>query len=251
MATRPVALQMYAVREAAAADFGGVLKRIADMGYAGIECGVPKSMSAAQLADMVAALGLRIAGAHLGFPSPENIERIAADARALGVRRIVTGFGHTEMDTAAAVADCARRLVRACELAGSAGLSLAIHNHWWEFDRQFGGRTPFEMLLSEAPAALSELDIYWCARGGADVAAVAARWSDRIPLLHVKDGDLGPESFHTAVGDGKVPVRRAIEAARHAEWLIVELDNCHTDMFDAVAKSLGWLIGSGLGHGRR
>jgi len=251
MTSRPVALQMFAVREAAAADFAGVLKRIADMGYAGIECGVPRGMSAGQLAQLAGSLGLRIPSVHLGFPAPDNIERIAADARALGVRRIITGFGHNEMDSAEAVANCARRLARACELAGSVGLSLGIHNHWWEFDRQFDGRTPFEILMSEVPAAFSELDIYWCARGGQDVAAVAARWADRIPLLHVKDGDLGPESFHTAVGDGKVPVRRVIEAACHAEWLIVELDNCRTDMFDAVAKSLGWLIGSGLGHGRR
>ena len=46
----------------------------------------------------------------------------------------------------------------------------------------------------------------------------------------------------TAVGDGKLDIPGILEAsADHAEWLIVELDNCATDMMTAVEKSYKYL----------
>ncbi len=240
------------MRDAAGKDFYGVLKRIAEMGYAGVEMGGMEGRNVGEVATFLKDHGLRSPSGFAPLPAPDNIHTTAEIAAALGYKRIVCGFGPDDMKTEDGAKRCTEKLAKACDVARSVGLTLAIHNHWWEFDHQFGGRTPFEIMMSGAPLLTSELDIYWSSRGGADTPAVVKKWSKRIPLLHVKDGDLGPESVHTAVGDGKVPVRAAIEAADATlEWLIVELDACKTDMFDAVAKSLGWLKGAGLGIGRQ
>jgi sugar phosphate isomerase/epimerase len=46
----------------------------------------------------------------------------------------------------------------------------------------------------------------------------------------------------TAVGEGTVDMPAVLEAAQaHAEWLIVELDECATDMMEAVDKSYRYL----------
>jgi hypothetical protein len=53
-----------------------------------------------------------------------------------------------------------------------------------------------------------------------------------------------------AVGQGALDYTRIIPAAAGAEWLIVELDRCATDMMAAVEASYHYLVEKGLGHGR-
>jgi sugar phosphate isomerase/epimerase len=240
---KPIALQLYSVRDAAAQDFFGVLRQVADMGYAGVEYAGLHGRAPAEVARVVADLGLSSASSHVPLPTAQNIEQIAADARALGCRHIVSGFAAQEMQSEDGCRALADRLATACELAESAGLSLALHNHWWEFDHDFNGRTPFDIIMTGAPRLHSELDIYWCTKAGRDTPATVRQYARRIPLLHIKDGDLGPEHMHTAVGDGRLPIRQIIHAADPGilQWLIVELDNCATDMMEAVARSVVWI----------
>jgi hypothetical protein len=55
------------------------------------------------------------------------------------------------------------------------------------------------------------------------------------------------------VGSGKMDIAAVIGAADPAvlEWVIVELDACDTDMFEAVERSYGYLTSNGLAKGRR
>jgi hypothetical protein len=54
----------------------------------------------------------------------------------------------------------------------------------------------------------------------------------------------------TAVGDGVLDIPAALAAGGSAEWHIVELDRCATDMFEAVERSYHYLVGEGLSQGR-
>ena len=58
--------------------------------------------------------------------------------------------------------------------------------------------------------------------------------------------DLSKDDPMTAVGAGRMPVAEILAAAPSAEWHIVELDRCATDMLTAVEQSLQWLAGNGL-----
>jgi hypothetical protein len=49
----------------------------------------------------------------------------------------------------------------------------------------------------------------------------------------------------TAVGSGRMPVADIL-AASPAEWHVVELDRCATDMLTAVGDSLAWLAAHDL-----
>jgi hypothetical protein len=50
----------------------------------------------------------------------------------------------------------------------------------------------------------------------------------------------------TAVGAGRMPVAEILAAAPSAEWHIVELDRCATDMLAAIEQSLQWMTEHGL-----
>jgi sugar phosphate isomerase/epimerase len=94
---------------------------------------------------------------------------------------------------------------------------------------------------------LLEVDTYWAAVGGQDVAALLGRLGDRVRYLHVKDGPVvDRDDFMTAVGAGRMPVAEILAASPSAQWHVVELDRCATDMMTAVGDSLAWLTSQGL-----
>ena len=248
----PLAVQLYSLREAAAEDFPAVLKDVAAMGYKGVETAGLNGMTAAEVKAMLDDLGLAVAGCHCPLPAAENISQAVDECGALGTTCIVTGFGPDDYQTEQAAKDNTARIQAAAALAAENGLQLGYHNHWWEFDKNFGGRTPHEILMAGAPDVFAEIDVYWVKFGGGDPAEVVARLSSRAPLLHIKDGNLTPDHIHTAVGAGKLDIPRIIGAADPAvtQWLIVELDNCATDMAGAVRQSAEYLTSNGLAEGR-
>ena len=80
-------------------------------------------------------------------------------------------------------------------------------------------------------------------------AALLTELGARAPLLHVKDGPAKQGEPMVAVGSGSLDIQGIVRAGS-AEWLIVELDECATDMFEAVEASIRYLEDSGLGVGR-
>ncbi|MCE9615317.1 MAG: sugar phosphate isomerase/epimerase [Lentisphaerae bacterium] len=250
---KPVALQLYTVRQLADKDFEDTLRRIAAIGYVGVEFAGLHGRPATDVAKLLRELGLRASSAHVALPTAANIESIAQDARTLGYRHIVGGSDPKTLLDRAGVEACAARYAEAARLANAHGLQLGLHNHWWELDHAIDGQTPFDRILTATPAIFSELDVYWCTVAGQKPTDVIGRWKSRLPLLHIKDGDLQPPSPMKAVGKGKLDFPAIVAAAdpKTLEWLIVELDECATDMLQAVADSYQYLTSKGLAQGRR
>jgi sugar phosphate isomerase/epimerase len=131
-------------------------------------------------------------------------------------------------------------------------MQFGMHNHWWEFDK-IDGKLVYDILMDGAQF-FSELDVYWCAFGKSNPPEIVAKYKAKIPLLHIKDGDLiEGEHVHTAVGSGKVDMHPIIGAADPAvlQWNIVELDACKTDMLEAVKQSYRYLTSEGLAAGNK
>lgn len=251
MNPRPLAVQLYSVRERLAQDYASTLRQVADIGYAGVEpFGDPATLR--EQAALIADLGLAVPSAHVSFPNtPENREAALRSADAYGTECIIASV----MPEGWASRDAVERTIEAINAASAFaqqnGLTFGYHNHWWEYESVDGIR-PYKLLLDRAdPALIFQIDIYWVQTAGLDPARVIAEHGERATLLHVKDGpaDSG-ESDMVAVGAGAVDVRAAVEAADHADWLIVELDRCATDMLTAVRESYAYLTEEGLGHGR-
>lgn len=248
--SKPTALQLYTVRALLADDYDGTLRRIAEFGYAGVEpFGTPADLDAQ--AARIHALELAVPSVHIPPPADaaaqETALRITA---AYDTQRIVCSIMPEGFAMPYAVARTCDTLNAMGQFAADHGLTLGYHNHWWEFE-PVGGQVPFDVMRRELdPSIIFEVDIYWAQVGGRDPAALLADLGGRAPLLHVKDGPAdGPESAMVALGDGVVDVPEAV-AAGAADWLIVELDQCDTDMLAAVERSFAYLTSEGLGHGR-
>jgi sugar phosphate isomerase/epimerase len=250
---KPIAIQLYTVRDLAAKDFFGVLEQIAQIGYAGVEPAGLHGHSPAEVRKALDDLHLACPSAHMGLPTRENLGEIVDTAKALGLATVITGAGPHDFKTLDGIKAAAEKFQAAAELLRPHGLALGYHNHWWEFD-EIDGRLGYEIFLEHAPRVLSQLDIYWAGNfGRVDVPAVLRKYAARVPLLHIKDGPLVQGQPHTAAGAGKMDIPGIVAAAndRVLKWLIVELDSCATDMMTAVRESFLYLTKAGLGEGRR
>ncbi|MEE2710340.1 MAG: sugar phosphate isomerase/epimerase [Gemmatimonadota bacterium] len=246
----PVALQLYTLREAANDDFEGVVRLVAEMGYAGVEpAGFPGS-SPEEAGRLFRSLDLDVPSAHLGIPVGEHKQYSIEAAQAIGTARIVSGVGPSDLDTMDKIKSVCDKFNEASASAGEFGMTFGIHNHWWEFLKVDGGYVYETMLDNLAPEVFFEVDVYWVQTGGPDPAAVVRQLGARAPILHIKDGPCTREGDMTAVGEGIVDISAVVEAGKdHTEWHIVELDRCATDMFDAVQKSIDYMVDNGLGTG--
>jgi len=248
----PVALQVYSVQEEARKDLSGTLKRIAAMGYMGVEFAGFYGSPAADVKKMIDDLGLVAPSTHSGIPTEKSVHRMIDDAQTLGYTCHIAQFPGESARSKEGCLQLAAKYRKGIELMKDAGIQVGIHNHSTEFSNEFDGKTAHQILLDEAPGLLPQIDTYWVAMGGKDPVAVIRALGSRIASLHIKDGPMAPGKAMTAVGDGKMLWEPIIQAAdeNNIEWLIVELDSCDTDMMEAVERSVKYLIDSGFGRAR-
>ncbi len=253
----PVSIQLYSLREEAKTDFPGVLKKVAEMGYAGVETGGLHGMSPAEVKKVCDDLGLKVSSAHGPLPSKENVNEVVDCAKTMGFTRHISGFGGQDLDTEEKCVAAAAKAQEAAEVLKGTGITFGLHNHWWEFDKDLGGKTPHQILMEKAPGVFAQVDTYWVQVGGGDAAEVVKGLGPRAPLLHIKDGpldidgSLARDVAMTAIGAGKMDWKAVIGAAwESTEWLVVELDRCDTDMTEAVQESLRYLVDNGFAKGK-
>jgi sugar phosphate isomerase/epimerase len=237
---------LYSVREQLPLDRQGVLQRIAAAGYGAVEAFDILSDPDGLRADLDTA-GLTVCSAH-AIPAGEQAADILAATKTLGAATlIVPHLPPDRFATADSVAAVAADLNEMAALAADAGLRFGYHNHDFELSSIVDGQPALELLVSSLDdSVLLEVDTYWAAVGGQDVPALLGRLGDRVRFLHVKDGPITKQDPMTAVGAGRMPVAEILAAAPSAEWHIVELDRCATDMLTAVEDSLRWLAEHGL-----
>ena len=250
--TVPLSVQLYSLRDASESDFDGVLTRLAEIGYAGVEPFALFGMSPSAFRRRVEELGMRVSSSHYPWANRTDVSRVCDIVGELGLTRAAGGFApddFADLDAVRRTADTVNGLV---EALGHAGVGLFLHNHWWEF-AELDGAPAYHLFQELCPDVQFEIDTYWAANFGAcDPAAEVARVRDRTPLLHIKDGPLEKGRAHVAVGDGRMDIPGTVGAADPdvLEWVIVELDSCDTDMMTAVARSHAYLTGAGLARGR-
>ncbi|MGI9324425.1 MAG: sugar phosphate isomerase/epimerase family protein [Pseudomonadales bacterium] len=244
----PVAVQLYSLRERSSEDFAAVLEEVAAMGYDGVEPFNLYGMSPRAFRTRLDELGLRLASSHYPWANRTDSSELIDALGELNLHRAIGGFGSDDFKTPSAIARTIEQTQQLSEQLATAGISLCLHNHWWEYELD-QDEPAYYALQRAVPNVEFELDTYWAANFGArDPVAELSRIADRTPLLHIKDGPLVADAAHTAVGDGVMPVTELIAAANpnRLEWLIVELDTCATDVSAAVAKSLAFLRGTGV-----
>jgi sugar phosphate isomerase/epimerase len=249
LTSNPLALQLYTVRDQLASGRKPVLDAVRSYGYGAVEPYDVLTDPEAQRADLDEA-GLAVCAVHAKALG-EDADAFLDGAKTVGADTVIVPWAPPErFADADAIGALARDLNEGAARAAGRGLRFGYHNHAFEM-ATVGGRTGLEALADALdPAVLLEVDTYWAAVGGQDVPALLGRLGDRVRYLHVKDGPVTKDDPMTAVGGGIMPVAEILAACPSAEWHVVELDRCATDVLTAVRDSLTWLTGRGLATAR-
>lgn len=246
----PIGLQLYSIRETLGQNYEEGVRRVAEMGYAGVEAAGFPGTTPDAAGKLFKELGLAVPAAHSQLPLGEHKNEVLDAMAAIGCPRLICPVIPQGLETVDQVKKACDHFNEANAVATEAGMTFGIHNHYWEF-QMIGERTVFDMLYDYlAPTVFFEVDTYWVQVGGADPVGIVKKLGERAPILHIKDGPGNREEPMLAVGDGVMDIPSVVRAGGDAtKWLVVELDRVAADMMTAVERSYSYLVNEGLGHG--
>ncbi len=207
--------------------FLDTLGTVKQIGYQGFESSFRNVSSQfdhpAPARQQIEQTGLTFFGVHIFFPNeqydpqthiaaPSVYEPVARGGAALGAKHLILSGAPCASEAEL------KRKINALNAAGryarSAGLSVAYHNHWWEFDSKIG---EIEALYTETDPSLVHfvLDAGHAYHGGADVPAFIRAHAHRIVGFHLRDYKNGRLS---TLGTGSFPLDQVARTIEQIGW---------------------------------
>ena len=247
---KPVALQLYSVRNETAENFYSVLKSIKQMGYEGVEFAGLHGHTPAEVKDMLTDIGLVPISAHVSYDELlADPEKAANDYATIGVKYIAIPYlnvdnrpGNVKYD------ETVVNMKRFSSILKANDIQLLYHNHEFEFgivDEQFMlDRIYTDFTSNELQ---TEIDLCWTAVAGINPAQYLVKYSGRSPVVHFKDfykdGHAGAKLYDLIgikdeaptekaafelrpIGTGMQDFASLLDAVQVAgcEWIIIEQD---------------------------
>jgi sugar phosphate isomerase/epimerase len=249
-----LSVQLYTIREAIEKDAAAALKKLADIGFKSVETAFwPAHIALDQAAAMLKDYGFSVSSAHIEIPAGDQKKKFLETAKAYNCEKMIW-HGWPEdprYGTIEGTLELAGIYNEASVFARDNGLSFGLHNHWWEFMNDLGGKRPYEILLEELDEnVFFELDTYWIKVAGLEPAEIIRKFGSRAKFLHIKDG---PAKWHealaqdnpdpmTAVGKGTQDMPSILKAAAENNCrLVVEMDKTEGDVFEKLRESFEYL----------
>ena len=189
---KQIGIQTYTLRDAMQADMPATLAMIKRAGYDYVELNGRDltGRSPEIVRNRVETAGLYAPSTHLSYkPVRDETETMIKTCKTLGCKYGIVPW----MDEDVRGLDDWKRHAQVLNEAGKAfrdnDISLAYHNHQFEFADLGGGTTAMEILLEETdPEFLCfQIDIFWAYLASVDMAALFRAHPGRFKLSHVKD----------------------------------------------------------------
>ncbi|MEW9503196.1 sugar phosphate isomerase/epimerase family protein [Jeotgalibacillus marinus] len=246
MSKKGIAVQMYSLRNECEQDFIGTLKKVAGLGFDGVELAGYGGLSAGELRDVLENLGLKAASSHVPLESLENdVEEVIRYQKELGNSHIVCPILPRDRNSRKDYENLIETLNTVGEMCHKDGITLSYHNHDFELLPFEDGVKPLEMILEETNPkwVKAEFDVYWLKKAGEDPVEWLTRYQDRTPLIHLKDMTTDGEQFFAELGTGGVNMGAILQhiSTVPVEWWIIEQDQSRTTPFESIEKSINYL----------
>lgn len=197
-----IGIQLYSVRDLFEVDPPGTLKQLALIGYQEVELAGLGRRSAVEIKTALDKANIQAPSSHVPLENlGSNLSLAIDNAKILENKYLVCPWLDDGMRTIAGYRHAATLLNQAGDVARRSGITVAYHNHDFEF-ASLSGTTGYDILLAETdPDAVKfEMDLYWIRKGGGNPLAYFEKWPGRFPLVHVKD--MGPNGEMVDVGAG-------------------------------------------------
>ena len=263
----PVAIQLYSVRQDAAANLYATLKKVKALGYDGVEFAGLHNHTPEEIRDMCTDIGLVPISAHVPYQDMvADPEGVLSQYATIGCQYVVVPYLTEEYRPGTdKFPEVVKNVAMLGAVAKKLGLQLLYHNHDFEF-LKIDGKYALDILYDEVSADLlqTELDMCWVNVGGENPSEYLLKYTGRSPVVHLKDfvGEKSKNMYELIgiqkkaeedtqkfefrpVGYGKQDFPSILEASKKAgaSWVVVEQDKASMDLtpMECAEKSRTYL----------
>ena len=239
-----IGLVGFTVRATMPTDTEGTLAALAECGFQNMEpsgrVGNFYGYTSAELAPLTDAAGLAVPSIGVSQSDLENdIEGVIAEAQAIGAEYVrISGSSSWTL------ADYSRTAAVLNEVGATLkenGITVAYHNHGYEFETVENGISGYDVLVRETDPALvtMELDVYWAASAEVGAVELFNTYPGRFELLHLKD--IAADGSFADVGEGTIDFAEIFANASLAgvRYGFTEHDRPSPDGVTSACTSIG------------
>jgi sugar phosphate isomerase/epimerase len=229
----------------------GTLRKVAQLGYQGVEFAGYGGLSADELGDVLKELNLTPVNSHVAIERLEkDLDGEISYALNIGLRDITVPYlSENRRNAKETCLTVARELQNIGTQVKEAGLTLHYHNHAFEFEK-FNGGYGLGILIDNTDADVVELEVdtFWVQYVGIDPVEYLKGLSGRVAMVHLKDMLRGQEPPFAEVGEGCIDIPGIIKVSKDigAQWGIVEQDVCKRPPLESVKLSIHNLKNMGV-----
>lgn len=245
MVRKPIALQLYSVREDCSRDLLGTLEAVANMGYDGVEFAGYYGRSAHELRKILDNLGLKVAGTHIGIQTllRDELERTVEFNHILGNKfLIVPGLPEEMRNSKASWLTTARLMNEIAERLRTKGMRVGYHNHVTEF-QPMAGELPWDIFFGATiPDVVMQLDTGNAMHGGVspdEILEILKRYPGRAATVHLKE--FSSTNKRALIGEGEMKWKEFFslcETIGGTEWYIVEQESYAYPPLECVRRCI-------------
>ena len=185
-----LSVQLWSIKDDVAKDFEGTLKKLADMGFQGVEFAGnfgPYAEDPKGLKKFLNKLGLKASGAHVGFDkfSDENFDKTVAFYKAIDCHYLIIPMDHRAF-TAEGAKEVAADLEKVQAKLKPHGMHTGYHNHKGEMLGK-EGKTPWDVIgTGTSSEVILQQDVGWTEVAGKDPIDFIKAYPGRTITTHYK-----------------------------------------------------------------
>lgn len=225
-----LAVQLYSVRDYLMKDMPGTLKKMAEIGYKGVEFFGGFFWPADEVKKAADEAGLIITGWHVPFTAIDKPQIYATIeyARIIGMKTIcVPGLPAEMTCDAEAWHKTAEKFNEAAKVLKNAGITLGYHNHAAEFTPIEGEDTAWDIFMKNTcPCIMGQIDNGNALSGGGDALAMLKKYPSRAYTWHIKPYSTETR-FATMIGEDSIDWKATFDeiiAQNVTSWNVVEYE---------------------------
>ena len=248
----PIALQLYSIKDETQKNFELALRKVAQIGYDGVEFAGYGGLSSLSLKKLLDELKLKVCGSHVSLDElTNNIDNVIEYNLQIGNPYIICPYAtYNDKADYERMAETLNGLALKCS---ESGIMFGYHNHGHEFQK-FNGEYGLDIIYKGTNSKLvkAEIDTYWVKYAGLDPVEYMKKYAGRCDLIHIKDMEIvDGEKRSTEVGNGIMDIKSIIIESENqgAKWFIVEQEFFNKPTLESVEigyKNLKKLIEDGV-----
>jgi sugar phosphate isomerase/epimerase len=254
---KPLAIQLYTIRDAVSDNLEKALEKLVALGFTELEIygynGTFFGKNRTEFQTILKQTGLKVISSHhtTGIIHKDqgtllySWEKAVEDLHFIGAEYMVCSYLFPEERTVENYKKLPELFEKCGEATQKAGIQFAYHNHDFEFEKLEDDKSVYDFILENTSSDLVkiEMDLYWISKAGLDPLVYFEKYPGRFPLWHVKDMKADTKDF-TEIGNGLIDFKKIFSAKEKAglkHWFL-EQDSSDKDIFESIRISKKYIL---------